>query len=71
MVPKIDELKDSTDLMEYLLREQLGGSDAKYRKVVGIIEKFNRQGQGDIYFERYEDKLIKMLESEVFKYESN
>lgn len=45
----------------------LGGSEAKYKKATDIIDRF--KGKGDIYCEKYEDKLIKQLELEIFRFE--
>ena len=49
-----------------MLRDQVG--EARYRRATQIIDKFSKGG-GDIYYEKYEDKLVKMLEKEVFRSE--
>jgi hypothetical protein len=55
MVQMPDDLKQSTDFFEKVLRDQVGG-EARFRKAQAIIEKFRG---GDIYFNKYEDKLLK------------
>ncbi|CDW72535.1 protein kinase domain containing protein [Stylonychia lemnae] len=66
MVQKPDELRESTNFFEQMLREQVG--DVKYRKAAQIIDKFKG---GEIFFEKYEQALVKVLEREVFKNEES
>jgi len=40
----------------------------KYRKATLIIDKFKG---GDIFFEKYEQSLVKLLEKEVFRNEED
>jgi hypothetical protein len=58
-----DDLKETTAYFEQLMKEQLG--ESRYKKACQIIEQFKG---GDIYYEKNENLLLRILKLEIFNH---
>jgi hypothetical protein len=57
----IDDLPDTTGFFEQSLKDLVG--DTKFKRAQQVIDTFKG---GDIFFEKNEEKLLKLLRKEVF-----